>query len=658
MMLAALDSDFFLARNFLAVLLTILLLFVLFPPPALAQATAPQPQAAVIPDAKDLNEAVLKYEQFLANPPDGTSGSTLTKARTQLATDYFLLHRYRESLQALRPLHIAESAEMPAQAWSIKGLDELKLNQLADAIKSLRHAVAASPSGATARLALGDALARSGRMQDAASEYTAQTRLTPTLPDAWYKLGLAHSQISVEVSHATVESTQSDILQQLIGEDLIAKGDNLDAARVLFRILHHSPNQPEVHADLATALLALGYVKAAEEHFRQELVKNPESPSAQLGLVQTGALAGDWNLVGKTIENLSRKQPVELTRLLQFPAAGLIIDAWNGGRMDPPQWFTASDVGKLWKTWVTGSEVIAQIRPATDKTSKSCPAKLTPPGMWLTEVCYQTLETRLRASKQRSSIDTIKLAEAEFRLGHYDAALHTATLLRTSAAHSAWGIYWLSKTHDALAEECFLKVGALNPNSARVHQMLAEHYTKLSDYTRARMEFESALRLAPQLAELHLGLGTVLSRTGTWPEAENELKKALELAPESDFAHYQLGHVYVQQQAWQPAIEQLRHVPSGSSELLSTKLDLSKAESETEQTAAAVQDLLSVAALDHDGEVYFRLAPLYRKLGDDAHAREALATFKKMRAASLETDKDELSALEQQQVPAGLSSSP
>ena len=166
--------------------------------------------------------------------------------------------------------------------------------------------------------------------------------------------------------------------------------------------------------------------------------------------------------------------------------------------------------------------------------------------------------------------------------------------------------------------------------------MLAEHYTKLSDYPKAKTEFQNAIRLAPDSPDLHLGLGTVLSRTSDWVQAEKELKTTLELAPESAFAHYQLGHVYVQQNLWKQAVEQLRQVPGDSTVLLSARLDLAKAESETGQRSQAVQDLLSVASLDHDGELYFRLAGLYRSLGDETRAHQALATFKQLRASSLQ----------------------
>ena len=76
---------------------------------------------------------------------------------------------------------------------------------------------------------------------------------------------------------------------------------------------------------------------------------------------------------------------------------------------------------------------------------------------------------------------------------------------------------------------------------------------------------------------------------------------------------------------------------------------MAKAESEVGQTPQAIKDLQSVSALDQDGELYFRLAALYRKIGDDVHARDALVTFQQRRAASLQTDSEELSALEKEQ---------
>lgn len=485
--------------------------------------------------------------------------------------------------------------------------------------------------------------------EDASREYEKQANLTPSLADAWYKLGLAHSQISVQVSRAAVKPTEQDLIQQLNAEELLAKGDTLNAARMLFRLVRQPSVRPDVQANLGTALLTLGYLKAAQDHFMQELATNSESPLAEIGLLQTAALSGDWTQVENRFEHMSRSHPQELTRLVEMPPAGLILQAAASGQLKPTESFSHSPAGALWKNWVSDTNVIARIPKSGEKESPCVAGTRLSPGIWLTDTCYSNL---LSQPQRRSDLlvhARIKRIEAEFRLGKYDAALRSAEQLRAVAPHSGWAGYWLSRSHDAVAEQCFLKVGTLNPDSARVHQMLAEHYSKLSDYPKAKAEFQSALRLSPDSPDLHLGLGTVLSRSSEWAQAEKELETTLELAPKSAFAHYQLGHVYVQQGQWQAAIQQLRQVPDDSTVLLSARLDLAKAESEVGQSIEAIKDLLSVATLDQDGEVYFRLAALYRSTGDQPRAHDALATFKQRRNASLQTDTQELGALENEQ---------
>ena len=143
-------------------------------------------------------EASTLYEQFLASTADSSADpSTLVHARTRLATAYFLLHRYRESLEAVAPLTSNDSrrAGVPAQTWLVDGLDRLELGQLPEAIASLERTLVLNPTSGTARLALGDAFERSGRLEEAAREYEEQTRVTPSAPDAWYKLGLAYARL-------------------------------------------------------------------------------------------------------------------------------------------------------------------------------------------------------------------------------------------------------------------------------------------------------------------------------------------------------------------------------------------------------------------------------------------------------------------------------
>jgi tetratricopeptide (TPR) repeat protein len=601
-------------------------------------------------DPRQLEETVSQFEKFLASAPSTTPRAVLNDVRIRLATAHLKLHRYHESLQSLQKIDPADVGEIPARVWIVRGLDYLALDRLPEATDSLRKGLVADPRSATARLALGDALARSGHLDSAEHEFAKQTQLTPSLADAWYKLGLAHAEMSREFSEKSPESVAG---QLLAAEELLVKGNNLDAARAFFRLLHQAPTQAGVRAGLGTALLQLGYAKSAEHQLSQEIAIDSESPQARLALAQTAALRGDWDQVRNELEYLAGSEPHELNRLLEFPTAGIVHQGWIQGKMQPPKGFVDSGAGILWRAWLDDSEVVrASVKGKSEEDhecAKAFSKSMMEPDLWLSEVCYHALERRLTARNDLSPREKIKLAETEFRLGHYDAARATAQHVLESDPQNDWGHYWLDKVHAALSEDCFVKVAALNPDSARVHEMVAEHYANWSDYLKAKTEYLSALRLAPELPDLHLGLGSVYWRLGDWPNAEKELTRTLELTPGSTVAQYELGNTYLQQRKWGLAISQLRVVSGESATALRARLDLAKAEEEAGQTREALDDLLPLLAKDQDGEVHYRAAGLYRKLDDTARAQEMIAVFRQLRAAILRADHDELESLEKDQ---------
>jgi tetratricopeptide (TPR) repeat protein len=620
--------------------------------------TAHSPDPSRSP-TEQFENAIAHDQKILAGSPTPTIE---VETRTRLAMTYFMLHRYSESLEAIQPLtgtgkipKAASTLDIPAQAWTVQGLDYLELNRLAEAIKSLQRALAINPSAGTARLALGDALARSGRLQEASKQYERQTSLTPSVADAWYKLGLAYSEIASKLSNTGGPAAGSTVAQQLSAEEMLAKGENLEAARVLARLVRQAPQQIQVHADLGLALLGIGYTKSAEEHFRKELAFDPECPLAQFGMAQLAMLRGDWAGAAPLLANLAGSHPHELTHFLELPPAGNLRQAWTEGKIPMFSEFANSQLGTALKMWLndSGSTVVSvhPSRPRVKCTEIQSTAMQTL-GVWLSEPCYLVLVSDAKTRKALSGPQTTKLAEAEFRLGRYEAARRDAERALSTYGRNDWATYWLSKSNAALAEECFVKVGTLSPDSARVHQMLAQHYVSWSDYSKAKPEYMAAIRLAPDLPDLHLGLGSVYWRTGEWPQAEKELKQTLELTPSSAAAHYELGDIYLQQRRWQAAIAELQQVPADSSLGQNARLGCAKAKAEVGQTREALEDLLTLLDRDPSGEVHYRIAGLYRKLGDPAKAQEALAAFKRLKASTLQANQDELPGVEFKQNPA------
>lgn len=626
----------------------------------LQQPVSPQQELAAATTADHAGQyekAARGYERFLSSQP-GSLSPAVIEVRVRLATVYFLLHRYAESLTALNSLswdsvpapNPPHSRPIPAQAWIVRGLDCLELNQPVEAIRSLRQALELSPSSGTARLALGDALARSGRLEEAAVQYHEQLRRSPGVADAWYKLGMVYTELAQRTSDSFIErQPHNPLALELVSEQLADRGDSAGAARTLYQAIHPlgaaasaTVFVPGLHADLGTALLELGDPSAAENEFTAEISQDSESLPALLGLVQCDALRQNWGEALGHLHQLMTLYPRELSQWLQSRPAAPLLKAWVQGRIVLPARFTGSPEARLWNQWIgqagVGRPTQRDFAGPEPVCSASPSSRQREPGYWLAEGCYAALGKQLGSAKSVSSNDRLKLAEAEYRLGNYELARNRARALLGAPATDPWAAYWLAKSYSSLAGQCFDKLAALNSDSPRVHEILGRYYSDHQQLSAARREYEAALLLAPDLPDLHLGLGTVYWQGGDWAKAGNQLTRTLELSPASAVAAYELGDCFVQQHKWRQSVGPLEHALAEPAVAGSVKenarLDLAKAKAELGQYAAAIQDLLLLAPSDRDGEVHYRLAMLYRRTGETAKAREALATSEALRKAS------------------------
>lgn len=618
--------------------------------------------------AAQIEQAIAHYEDFLANPAPGTKPSDLFAVRVRLGTAYFLLHQYPESLKALAAVIDAEphnatiasrSASaldlnarlMFSQAWLVCGLDHLQLNQITDAIAPLRRALVLDPKNANARVALGDALARDNQMASAEKEYEEQLKITPSLPDCWYKLGMVHLQLAADLKHDLVAKGSGSVLsQQLTAEDMLTGDANWDAARILLRLARDAPTQPEVHADLGRALLALGYTTSAANEFRKELSFDPEDPFAILGLAETSVLQNRWDDAETELDKLARSQPRQFVRMVESAPPGPLRQAWNDGEVKIAASTAQSPEGSFWKNWLTTSSLTPDMVSSIASHAAECPvlppATDATPGLWLSESCYRQLERTLKGRPQLSPAARPKLVETMFRLGDYQGAMQESRNILKSHPNDGWATYWLSRAHSEQAGDCFVKLGLLDPASPRVHQMLAERYLGWGQFSQAVSEYQAAIKLAPTLPDLYLGLGDTYTRMLDWADAVTEYKKTIELAPGSLAAQAELGHSYVKLGEWKPAIEQLRQIPENAPQIAAARFDLANAEDQLGETRQAIADLLPFEAQDKDGEIHFRLGVFYRKIGDVDDAKQAMQVFQSLRAAELAVSHTEIQSLE------------
>jgi tetratricopeptide (TPR) repeat protein len=612
-------------------------------------------QAATAADkAGDYPTAAKLFQNFLDKvKPAQMNPQANSEVRTRLATIYFLLHEYRESLRTVTPLTSAKgsSVPVPQQAWMVQGLDELELNQLTEAIRALREALKLNPASGTARLALGDALAREGNLTAAVDQYKEQLRRTPNEVEAWYKLGLAYTFLTKQTSAGFWERYPDDpVGQQLKAEGSISRAAYPEALRTLFAMLKQDTPPAGLYADLGTALLDLGFPQTAEPQFQKELKRDPHSPDALWGLSAVMALRGDWDGARENLRSLAESNPQELSRLFESSPPILLRQAIQQKQITIPIQFAQTPEGAAWSNWLQESDV--DLSALNAAPAKTCSEALGPPqlapGTWLTVACYRTLADRLHKQKGTGQSDLAKLAEAELREGSLDDAEAAARRALASKPSDGWAMYWLVKSYEALGYAAFGQVSRLSPNSARLHQIVAKYYADKHETAHAVAEYEAAIKLSPDLPDLHLGLGTVYWEAGDWDQAEAPLRKALDLSPSLVNASYELGDVYIQRRQWEQALPYLQPAVGNAMLNYQACLDVSKAEAGLGHTQQAIDYLVRVAGQDQDGEIHYRLALLYRKQGYSAKADAAFAASNQLRQASSQHGQDVLQTMEKE----------
>ena len=189
----------------------------------------------------------------------------------------------------------------------------------------------------------------------------------------------------------------------------------------------------------------------------------------------------------------------------------------------------------------------------------------------------------------------------------------------------------------------------LNPNSARLHQMMAKYYADKHETSHAVAEYEAAIKMSPELPDWYLGLGTVYWEAGDWDQAEAApLRRALDLSPSLLNASYEVGDVYLQKRQWDNAIRYLHPADRDPTLNYEVSLDLSKAEGGLGHNQKAIDYLLPLAGQDRDGDIHYRLALLYRKLGDSARAEAAIAISNQLRQASSQHGQEVLQTMEKE----------
>ncbi len=201
-------------------------------------------------------------------------------------------------------------------------------------------------------------------------------------------------------------------------------------------------------------------------------------------------------------------------------------------------------------------------------------------------------------------------------------------------------LYHLGRAYMQLSKETYERMYQADPDSWRVHQVLAQSYEEADRMEDAQKECRKAIELRPHERGLHQQLGDIFWKQNRLSEAEAEFQAELQVDPQNLTSMYKLAAVSTEQAKPQVAVDLLSKVLETHPDSREAHYQIGRAEAQLGNNPAAIKDFRAVTSLTGPVEPeivrqsYYQLAQLYRRSQQPEQARLALDSFKRLKEDS------------------------
>ena len=202
-----------------------------------------------------------------------------------------LLHAARFAQLELQARTLLETLPHFGFVWQLLGIALSKQGK--DALHALAQAVKYLPDDATAHLNLGNALGRSGRLEEAAASYRRALSIQPNFAEAYNNLGEVQSELGQldeaagSFRHAIQIRPELAEAHQNLGKTLLRLGHYDEALDGCHRAVRLAPESASAHNSLGNAYSRLGRFDDAINSFRRALALNPQFAEAHANLANS-----------------------------------------------------------------------------------------------------------------------------------------------------------------------------------------------------------------------------------------------------------------------------------------------------------------------------------------------------------------------------------
>ncbi len=230
----------------------------------------------------------------------------------------------------------------------------------------------------------------------------------------------------------------------------------------------------------------------------------------------------------------------------------------------------------------------------------------------------------------------LALAELDYEHREMEKALGVLSLLQNTDPTNSDVLYVIYRIHTDLATEARQTLAMVAPDSARMHQLLAQHLINEGDAQNAITQYREALRIDPRVPGAHFELGeAILMESGAteWQqEAEKEFEAAIAANPGDAKSECRLGGLFSLRNDTESAQKHYLRAAELDPQEAEAQAGLGKLLMSTGHLEEALPYLLAAVRLDPtNAPAHYRLSQLYRQLGRTADAEREIATFKELR---------------------------
>ena len=198
-------------------------------------------------------------------------------------------------------------------------------------------------------------------------------------------------------------------------------------------------------------------------------------------------------------------------------------------------------------------------------------------------------------------------------------------------------LYYMGKLSGVLAQTELQRLYRLAPNSARVHELLAEFYHAREDSANEEKEYLAALKLDSRSLPVLIALGDLTRYQARYEQAISFYSQVQKADPSNYNALYGLGACYLFRQEPQMAASFFRKALKTAPDSAAARFALGDALLRLKQDAEAARELAAAISISPDmKQAYALIGRAYQRLGRAQEAEQAFHKFQELSKADIE----------------------